>query len=184
MRKLLVALSVLFLSTQAYGMEIAGVNVAPTVTVGQKSLVLNGAGIRRKFVIKVYVGALYLERKVSSVEELLKDPGDKLIRMRFIHSKVEKEKIVDAFAEGLSDNSPSVAQTPEAKAVLSWFTADFVEGDTLDVFFAADGSVSATHNGKALGAVRNPAIARAVLLIWFGQKPADAGLARGMLGRG
>ena len=183
MRKLVVALSFLLMSTQAFGLEVAGVNVAPTVSAGQKTLVLNGTGIRKKFVIKVYVGALYLEKKVSSREELLKDPGDKLVRMTFVYKKVEKEKIVEAFAEGLSNNSPDVAQSPDAKSFLSWFTSDFRAGDTVDVFMGSDGTVSATHNGKALGTVRNPALARAVLLIWFGEKPADAGLAKGMLGQ-
>jgi len=32
--------------------------------------------------------------------------------------------------------------------------------------------------------VRNPEAARAVLLIWFGDKPADGGLKKGMLGQG
>ncbi len=183
MRKIVVALSFLLLSTQAFGLEVAGVNVAPTVSVGQKSLVLNGAGIRKKFVIKVYVGALYLERKAASRDELLKDEGDKLLRMSFVYKKVEKKQIVDVFAEGLANNSPSVASTADAKAFLSWFTSDFVAGDTVDVFMGSDGTVSATQNGKALGTVRNPALARAVLLIWFGEKPGDAGLAKGMLGQ-
>ena len=77
-----------------------------------------------------------------------------------------------------------MATSPDAKAFLSWFTSDFVAGDTVDVFMGSDGTVSATHNGKVLGTVRNPALARAVLLIWFGEKPADASLARGMLGKG
>jgi len=184
MRKLVVALSFLLLSSQAYGLEVAGVNVAPTVSVGQKTLVLNGTGIRRKFFFKIYVGALYLERKTASREELLKDPGDKLIRMSFVYKKVEKEKIVEAFAEGLSNNSPTVAASPDAKAFLSWFTDDFVAGDTVDIFLGADGTVTATQNGKALGTVRDPDLARAVLLIWFGDKPADSDLAKGMLGEG
>jgi hypothetical protein len=184
MRKLVVVLSFLLLSAQAYGLEVAGVNVAPTISAGQKTLVLNGTGIRKKILIKVYVGALYLERKVASRDELLKEPGDKLVRMSFVYKKVEKEKIIEAFAEGLSNNSPSVASSPDAKAFLSWFTADFVAGDTVDVHMGSDGTVSATHNGKALGTVRNPDLARAVLLIWFGDKPADSGLAKGMLGKG
>ncbi len=183
MRGLAVALSFLLMSTQAFGLEVAGVDVAPTVSAGQKTLVLNGAGIRKKFVIKVYVGALYLEKKAASRDDLLRDEGDKLVRMSFVYKKVEKEKIVEAFAEGLSANSPQVAPTADAKAFLSWFTSDFRAGDTVDVSLGSDGTVSASHNGKPLGSVRNPELARAVLLIWFGEKPADAGLARGMLGQ-
>jgi hypothetical protein len=184
MRKVAVALSLLLLSSQAFALEVAGVNVAPTVTVGQKTLSLNGTGIRRKFFFKVYVGALYLERKVASRDDLLKDPGEKLIRMIFVYKKVEKEKIVEAFAEGLSNNTPAVAGTAGAKTFLSWFTSDFVAGDTVDIVLAADGTVSAAQNGKPLGTLRDPALAGAVLRIWFGDTPADAGLEKGMLGQG
>ena len=184
MKKLLIALSLLLLSAPAWALEVAGVNVPPTVSVGQKALNLNGAGVRSKFFVKVYVGALYTEKKVSTTEELLRDPGEKAVRMHFVHKKVEKEKIVDGFAEGLANNSPEAARSAAAKTFLSWFTQDFVAGDTLGIDVSPDGALSASHNGKALGNLRDPALARAVLLIWFGEKPADAGLKKGMLGNG
>ena len=184
MKKLAVALSLLLLSSHAWAMEVAGVNVAPTVSVRQKTLSLNGAGIRKKIFVKVYVGALYTEKKVASTDELLRDPGEKLVRMQFVHKKVEREKIVEAFAEGLASNAPDVANSADAKAFLSWFTQDCAAGDTMDVAISADGAVSASHNGKALGSLRNPALSRGVLLIWFGEKPVDAGLRKGMLGQG
>ncbi len=184
MRKLAVALSLLLLSSHAFALDVAGVNVAPTVTVHRKTLLLNGAGIRKKFFVKVYVGSLYTERRVTAPGQLLADPGEKLVRMNFVHKKVEKEKIVEAFSEGLVNNSPGVARSAEAKAFLSWFTADFVAGDTVDISLSPDGTVAASHNGKALGTVRSPELARGVLLIWFGEKPADGGLKKGMLGQG
>ena len=184
MRKLAVALSFLLLSSNVWALDVAGVNVAPTVSANQKTLTLNGAGIRKKLFVKVYVGSLYTERKVTTPAQLLADPGEKLIRMSFVHSKVEKEKIVEAFAEGLANNSPGVARSVEAKAFLSWFTADFVAGDTVDISLSPDGTVAASHNGKALGTVRSPALVQGVLLIWFGEKPADGSLKKGMLGNG
>jgi len=184
MRKLAVALSFLLLSSHAFALDVAGVNVPPTVVLQQKTLSLNGAGIRKKFLFKVYVGSLYTERKVATPAQLLADPGDKLVRMNFVYKKVDKGDIVKAFAEGLENNSPAVARSAEAKAFLSWFTADFVAGDTVDISLAPDGTVAASHNGKALGTVRSPELVQGVLLIWFGDKPADAGLKKGMLGSG
>jgi len=184
MKRLAIALSFLLLSSQAFALDVAGVNVAPTVSALQKTLTLNGAGIRKRFFVKVYVGSLYTERKVITPAQLLADPGEKLVRMNFVYKKVEKEKIVEAFAEGLANNSPDVARSAEAKAFLSWFTADFVAGDTVDISLSPDGTVAASHNGKALGTVRSPALAQGVLLIWFGEKPADEGLKKGMLGQG
>ena len=184
MKKLAVALSLLLLSSHTWALDVAGVNVAPTVSARQKTLTLNGAGIRKKLFFKVYVGSLYTERKVTTPTQLLADPGEKLIRMNFVYKKVEKEKIVDAFAEGFANNSPAVARSAEAKAFLSWFTADFVAGDTVDISLSPDGTVAASQNGKALGTVRSPSLVQGVLLIWFGEKPADAGLKKGMLGNG
>jgi len=184
MRKLAVALSLLLLSSQAFALDVGGVNVSPTVVLHQKTLSLNGAGIRKKLFIKVYVGSLYTERKVTTTAQLLADPGEKLVRMNFVHSKVEKGKIIEAFAEGLANNSPGVAQSAEGKAFLSWFTSDFVAGDTVDISLSPDGTVAASHNGKALGTSRSPALVQGVLLIWFGEKPADGGLKKGMLGQG
>ena len=184
MRKLAVALSFLLLSSQAFAVDVAGVNVATTVSAHEKTLTLNGSGIRKKLFFKVYVGSLYTERKVTTPAQLLADPGEKLIRMNFVYKKVEKEKIVEAFAEGLANNSPAVARSAEAKSFLSWFTADFVAGDTVDISLSPDGTVAASHNGKALGTVRSPALVQGVLLIWFGEKPADGDLKKGMLGQG
>jgi len=184
MKKLAVALSFLLLSSNVWALDVAGVDVAPTVSARQKTLTLNGAGIRKKLFVKVYVGSLYTERKVTTPAQLLADPGEKLVRMNFVHKKVEKEKIIEAFAEGLANNSPGVARSAEAKAFLSWFTDDFVAGDTVDISLSPDGTVAASHNGKALGTVRSPALVQGVLLIWFGEKPADGGLKKGMLGNG
>ena len=184
MRKLAVALSLLLLSSHAFALDVAGVNVAPAVSVRQKTLALNGVGIRKKLFIKVYVGSLYTERKVTTPAQLLADPGEKLIRMSFVYKKVEKEKIVEAFTEGITNNSPMVRWSSDAKAFLSWFTSDFMAGDTVDISISPDGTVAGSHNGKSLWTVRSPAVAQGVLLIWFGEKPADEGLKKGMLGGG
>jgi hypothetical protein len=97
-RILFAVVFLLLLGSSALALTVAGVSVDPTVTLNGQSLNLNGAGLRSKFFIKVYVGALYAERKLGSAAAVLAYPGSKLIRMRFIHSKVAKEKILDAFS--------------------------------------------------------------------------------------
>lgn len=183
MRKLAFALSLLLLSSHAYALDVAGVNLAPTVVVRGKTLTLNGAGIRKKFFFKVYVGALYTERRVSNLEEISSDPGEKLVRMIFVHKKVEKKKIVEAFAEGLSENAPRLSRSAEANAFLSWFTSDFVAGDTVDIFVSPDGTLAATQNGRLLGTLRSPSLSQGVLMIWLGTRPADVDLRNAMFGK-
>jgi hypothetical protein len=184
MKTVIIALSLtLVLSGSAMALEVAGVKLEPAATVNSHVLKLNGYGLRKKFFVKVYIGSLYTDKRLSSAAAALSDSGDKLIRMNFLHSKVGKEKIVEAFSEGFSNNSPDLAGSAEAKKFLSFFTADFNRGDVVDLTLAADGSVSASHNARQLGTVRSAKLARGVLAIYLGDKPADEALKQGMLGK-
>lgn len=172
----------LIVAGQSLAVEVAGVQLDQAVTIHGQTLKLNGYGIRKKFFVKVYIGSLYAAKHLSSAAEALQNSGDKLIRMYFLHSKVEKEKIVEAFSEGFANNSPDLAGSPEVKKFLSLFTADFNRGDVVDLALGADGSVMAGHNGKSLGNILSTRLARGVLAIYLGDKPADDSLKKGMLG--
>lgn len=182
MRKALVLLAILLLAATGHAAEVGGVALDPTVSVNGRTLSLNGYGLRTKFFFKVYAGALYTAKRVSSAEELLRNADDKLIRMHFIHGKVEKEKITGAFAEGFGNNAPDVAGSGEAKTFLSFFTTDFRKGDIVDLVLGADGTVVAKQNGKVLGTIASAKLANAILSIYVGPKPADADLKKGFLG--
>jgi len=182
MKRSILLLLLICLTTPVMAVEVAGVKLEPQVQAGSEALLLNGYGVRKKFFFKIYVGSLYTAQKATSVEQVLAMPGSKLIRMDFLFSKVEKQKIVDAFAEGLADNSPQVASSPAVKAFLGWFDADFVEKDRVDLVIGADGTVSVNHNGRLLGSAKDPALAKGVLLIYLGDQPADEDMKEGMLG--
>jgi opacity protein-like surface antigen len=184
MKKMLLILVMLCgLVASAGAAEVPGVVIDKTVSVQNKVLNLNGYGIRKKFFIKVYIGALYATSRLATTEAALKDSGDKLIRMSFLHSRVEKEKIIDAFAEGFAANTPGIIDTADAKKFLALFRSDFLKGDTVDLFLGGDGTVTASHNGKQLGTLHAAALARAILAIYLGDHPADASLKTGMLGQ-
>ena len=184
MRLILIVLFSLMLTSNALATDVAGVNIAPEAAISGERLQLNGYGIRKKFVfVKVYVGSLYTSKKASSTADVIALPGAKLIRMDFLHSKVDKKKIVDAFAEGFQKNSPQLVATPEARQFLALFTKDFIEGDRVDLELTATGIVTARHNSEDLGSVQSKELVQGILLIYLGEQPADADLKDGMLGK-
>jgi hypothetical protein len=183
MRILFTLFLVLILVTPALALEVAGVQLEPTVTVNNRLLKLNGSGIRKKLFVKVYIGSLYASKRLTSAQEALQDNGDKLIRMNFLHSKVDKEKIIGAFGEGFANNSPDLAGSVEVKIFLALFNADFIRGDVIDLALGSDGTVAVKQNGKPLGTIVSPRLATGILAIYLGNKPADDALKRGMLGR-
>jgi hypothetical protein len=60
MKKLLAAAFALAVATPALARNVAGVEFPDSIDVGGQKLVLNGAGLRKKFIIKVYAGGLYV----------------------------------------------------------------------------------------------------------------------------
>ncbi len=164
--------------------EIAGVALPESVTIENKALVLNGAGIRKKFFIKVYVGALYLTGKRTTVDEILADPGAKRIAMNFLYKEVSADKLVDGWNEGFSSNN-----TPkELKALqdrIKQFNSLFStvrKGDMVRLDYLPGVGTQVWFNDTLQGAVPGEDFSRALLKIWLGHKPADAGLKDAMLG--
>ena len=182
MKRILLAAALLLLSSSVCALELAGMPVEQTIFVNGQTLKLNGAGLRKKLFVKVYVGSLYAAKRLSSPSEVFQDHGDKLIRLKFLHSKVGREQIVEALTEGFANNAPEVSASGEGNNFLSFFTNDFVKGDTLDFLLGADGTVTARQNGKVIGTTKSGKLANGILAIYFGEKPADEGLKRGMLG--
>ena len=129
----LVAMLVIFTSLEVSAMEIAGVDVPQSVTVGDKALVLNGAGIRKKVIIKVYVGSLYLEAKQKEVGKVLADPGAKSIVMNFLYKEVSRKRTIEGWNKGFDSNHSTKDLTSLRKRIdqfNSLFTTVY-EGDEI-----------------------------------------------------
>lgn len=183
MKQIMTFILALLLAGNALAVEVAGVHIPSEVEVAGEKLQLNGYGIRKKFVfVKVYVGSLFTSEKADTAGKVIAMEGSKMIRMDFLYSKVEKKKIVDAFAEGFAKNSPGLVATPEARQFLALFKNDFVEGDQVDLVLSASGNVSASQNGNLLGIINSEELAEGILLIYLGEQPADADMKEGMLG--
>lgn len=183
-RILFSAVLFLFSALEVSALEIAGVDVPQTVTVENNELVLNGAGIRKKFIIKVYVGSLYLSAKQSTVNAVLADPGPKRISMTFLYKKLSAEKLVNGWNEGFSKNS-SAKEIKALQDRIDQFNSLFSpvrKGDEIRLDYVPGVGTQVLLNNKLQGTVPGEDFSRALLKIWLGNKPADADLKDAMLG--
>src|ERR1039457_7580380 len=78
-KKIVLVICCLFLSWNASALEVAGVNLADSVHLGNRDLLLNGAGVRTKLFFKIYVAALYLGEKTHVAEAPLNQSAEKRI---------------------------------------------------------------------------------------------------------
>jgi hypothetical protein len=183
MKPMVTALLAVVLAAPASAREVAGVKLDDTVSVAGQSLALNGAGIRKKFVIKVYVGALYLSSPSADPEAIVAADAPKRVRMVFLRD-VERDSVLGAFRDGFDANSG--AQAAQARADLDRVAGaipDMKEGGELVVTYVPGEGSTIAAAGGASATVPGKAFADALFRNWLGPKPADEGLKKAMLGK-
>lgn len=174
-----------FTAIPAIGMEIGGANLPDALTAGNRELVLNGAGLRKKFFVKVYAGGLYLIEKSGDAAAIVRADEPMAIRMHFIYDGVEPKKLIDAWNEGFAaatGGNTAPIQTGIDK-FNGFFTEVAKEGDVYDIIYTPDAGVRLYRGERLQGVIPGLEFKRALFGIWLGDEPADDGLKEGMLGK-
>ena len=188
-RRLVAALAGLLLCPAgAMSAEIEGVKLADTVRVGEpgRELVLNGAGLRTRMVFKVYVGALYLPQKTTSVQAVLADAGPRRVALHMLR-ELTAEQFFSALNDGLKANhapgdlAKLDAQLQQLQGIFNEIKAAKT-GDSILIDYLPGTGTRITFNGAAKGTIPGEDFNRALLRVWLGDQPADAGLKKAMLG--
>lgn len=180
-----VVLAALLAAPGLQAAEVAGVKIDQQVRVGHSELVLNGAGLRSKFFIKVYIGALYVTEKAATPAGLI--VAGKAHRMSLhLLRDLDADALYGALHDGLKDNnSPAelaALQVPiEQFAELMRKIGNARSGDRIAIDFTADG-VGVSLNGEARGKVLSATFGQALLKVWLGDNPVDASLKKALLG--
>jgi hypothetical protein len=161
----------LLTSGTVLGATVAGVNVADQTTVNGQTLVLNGAGLRKKLFIKVYTGALYLPAKQKTADQILSSDTPRQMVMNFVFD-VDKGKISEAWSEGLQANSPNAAADVKNnfKSLESWME-DMKKGQKIVLTYVPNTGTTIEVNGQVKGTLAGKATADAILATWIGAKP-------------
>ena len=168
MNVLLLALSIAIPTMAA---TLAGVVMEDHATVNGQALVLNGAGLRSKFFIKVYVGGLYLGAKQANPAAIMAADAPRRQVMHFVYS-VSKDQMCDAWKEGLEDNTknPSAEVKANFNSLCSWMEP-IPKGNRLVLTYVPGTGTTVEINGKAKGTLAGKATADAILATWIGPKP-------------
>jgi hypothetical protein len=162
--------------------DVAGVELPETVTVEGRELRLNGAGVRKRAWIEVYVGALYLEAPSSDANAIVQADAPKRVRMVFLRD-VDRSSILKAFREGFEKNSAEQAgalskQLDEVKPAI----ADVKKGGEIVVTYVPGAGTTVAGPGGTATA-EGKAFADGLFRNWLGRRPADGNLKKRMLGK-
>lgn len=183
------ALAALFcMAFSAHAAEVAGVQVADTVSLGGTELKLNGAGTRTRAVFKVYVGALYLAEKKTVAADAIASRGAKRIAL-FMLRDLSADQLGGALNDGLVANLTEAElarfkpQIEDLKATMDAVGAA-KEKSVVTIDFLPEAGLRVAIDGAPRGkTIAGEDFYRALMKIWLGDKPADRSLKAAMLGQ-
>lgn len=184
MKKILLVLLCLSLNAQA--IEVDGVVVNDGVHLGRSNLVLNGAGVSRKFIFDLYVVSLYLSAKKNSAMDVFSDTAEKRISLQML-SDMSAEDMIYTFDKAIAKNN-----TDDELAAIRQEQHDFgtvfhklghvKKGDFILMDYLPGTGTQITINGALRGTIKGAAFYTALLKIWLGDKPSDEELKLKLLG--
>lgn len=182
--KSVLALLLCVLPLFASAKEVSGVDLADSLTQDNQAYLLNGAGVRSKFFMDLYVGSLYLPARAQTSEQVLAQQNA-IIQLDILSGLITSDKMRDAINEGFdaaTKGKQDAAMKANIAAFMALFDAEIKPGDRFVLHTGNDG-VIAVKNGVAGPKIGDADFAKALLNIWLGDKPAQKSLKQEMLGQ-
>jgi len=181
-KSLAVAAVFVLVAGLVFALEVGGVKLPDTVSVDGKTLKLNGAGIRKKAIFKVYVAALYVETPSKDAANLVSSSGIKSMRLHMLRS-VEGPKISGAIIEGFENNSKdALPQLKPRLDQLAKMIPDVKEGDEIALTWVPDKGTQVAVRGTTAGTIEGRDFADALFSVWLGPNPVQEDLKIALLG--
>jgi hypothetical protein len=137
---------------------------------------LTGVAVRKKVVFKVYGMAHYMQDAGKMGEDaayaaVLTDGKAKQISLQFVRD-VDAASIQSAYRDGFTNSTPA-ADLPKIQGsidkLLAYFSTPVKVGDTFTYRWLPGGTVVAIVQGQEKPAITDPAFAKSLWAIWFGE---------------
>ena len=181
MKRLLTLLVGLTVAASALAGEAAGVKMPDTTTVEGKTLKLNGIGLRKKMLFKVYVAALYVETPSRDAATVIHSDQVKSITLHILRS-LDGAQIGEAISDGFWRNSKEQMSelNDRLQRLIGMFPA-VVDGDEITLTYVPGKGLSVTAKGQAKGTIEGKDFADALFGVWLGANPVQEDLKAALL---
>lgn len=143
------------------------------------TLVLRGAEKFRYYIFNVYVAGFYSENEISSLKEVFKIPGDKLLVLYYMRS-IPKEDFISSSEKSLKENpdfNPDDIRD-ELNALYEAYE-DMNEGDSYSLFFKEkESNTCLFKNDVQKVCIKGKHFAEAYFSIWLSENSLDKNFSR------
>ena len=163
--------------------ELAGVTMHDRIEAGGESLVLNGLGLRKKAIFKIYVGGLYLPAKQSDAGKIFAADAARRMVLHVVYKGLSKDQLVGGWDDCLAANHPSASsEVKSGFETLNGWMEEVKKGGRLTFTYLPGSGTEVTVKGQSKGSIAGKPFADALFACWIGDKPATEDLKEGLLG--
>jgi hypothetical protein len=182
---LLLLFAMVTISSASAQTMAAGVSLPDTVTFEGEKLTLNGVGVREKFWMDMYAGALYLDKKNADENGIINGDQPMAIKLHIVSKLITSDKMIDAVNEGFENatNGKTAGIASEKAQFISYFSEEIQKNDIFDMVYLPKEGVKVFKNNNLMGTIKGMEFKRALFGIWLSKKPADKDLKEAMLGK-
>jgi len=164
--------------------ELAGVEVEDRLDADGTELLLNGAGLRSRFMIKLYVAGLYTAQGGGSAETIVADDAPMAITLDIVSDRVTRDKMIEALDDGFaaSTGGDTAALADGMAQLQETMGGELAAGSSMMFAYAPQGGTTVWRDGEPVGVIEGLAFKQALFGIWLSEKPVARKLKAGMLG--
>jgi len=182
MRNVLLLLCVLLpLASQARTIE--DVTLPESLQVNDATLQLNGAGVRSKYFVDVYVAALYLPALQQDARRIVQADEPQSVRLAIISSCITRDRLLESIEDRIRQSAG--ADFPRYKPMLQelWdaLTFEVKIGDQFDFTWVPGKGTEFYRNSELLRVLPQFEFKQVLFGIWLGDDPVQDSLKTALL---
>lgn len=164
--------------------EIAGVTLVRQLEAAETALLLNGAGVRNKYFLRVYVAGLYLPVASHDAQAIMNADEPQAMAVHITSSAITRARFRDTIQEGLQqsagDDYPRYAHLLDE--LWENDSLEVNKGDVFHYYYIPGEGTRFLHNGALLEVIPGVDFKRVLFGIYLGENPVQASLKKALLG--
>ncbi len=167
--------------------KVGGVTLEDNLSAGDNiSLAYNGAGIRKKLFLKLYVGSLYLDNKLkgANAAAIIEADAPMLIQLNILSELLTRDKMIKALNDGFSKatGSNTAPIQNEITSMIDALDEPIRPGDTYQLQYTPSSGTSIIRRDETLVVIPGLPFKQALFGIWLSDTPVQGSLKGAMLG--
>ncbi len=187
MKRLLVSLLLItaFCALPADARRVAGIEIPETLEREGVLLILNGAGIRTRYFLDVYVGGLYLKKRSTDAAAIMDADELMAIKLRIVTGLITNDRMQKSIEEGFQKSTRGNTGPIREKidALIDVYDEEINDEDIFEFVYVPGQGLIVYKNGVYRATIEcGLPFKRALFGIWISDRPVQTSFKHGMLG--